>query len=120
MWLLVGVLGVIAGGIGLYAPAAAAAAMVLLLAAYAIVTGVMLIWIGIKVRKEITGEWILILAGALSVAFGAVIAWQPLAGLLGLVWAIAIWAIVIGVLKLIVAFRARRYADAPRAAPAAA
>ncbi len=118
MWLLVGVLGVIAGAIGLFAPGAAAAALVLLLAAYAIVTGIMLVWIGIKVRKEITGEWMLILAGALSVVFGAVIVWQPLAGVLGLVWAIATWAIVIGVLKLIAAFRARRYAEAPRVASA--
>ena len=120
VWLLVGILGVIAGALGLFAPAAAAAAMVLLLAAYAIVTGVMLIWIGIKVRKEITGEWMLMLAGALSVIFGAFVAWQPQAGLLGLVWAIATWAIVIGVLKLIAAFRARRYAGSPRAASAAA
>ena len=72
-WLLLGILGVVAGAIGLLAPAAAAAVMVVLLAAYAIATGILMIWMGVKLRKEITGEWLLILAGAVSVIFGALI-----------------------------------------------
>ena len=120
LWLLLGILGVVVGAIGLFAPGAAAAAMVLLLAAYAIATGVLMIWMGVKLRKEITGEWLLILAGVVSVIFGAVIAWQPVAGLLGLVWAIGVWAIVVGVLKIALAFRARRYVREPGGTRAAA
>jgi uncharacterized membrane protein HdeD (DUF308 family) len=120
LWLLLGILGVIAGAIGLFAPAAAAAAMVLLLAAYAIATGVLMIWMGVKLRKEITGEWLLILAGALSILFGVFIAWQPVAALLGFVWAIGVWAIAIGALKIVLAFRARRYVREPGGTPAAA
>ena len=120
LWLLLGILGVAAGAIGLFAPAAAAAAMALLLAAYAIATGILMIWMGVKLRKEITGEWLLILAGVVSVIFGAVIAWQPVAGLLGLVWAIGVWAIIVGVLKIALAFRARRYVREPSRARATA
>ena len=120
MWLLLGILGVVAGAIGLIAPGAAAAALALLLAAYAIATGLLMIWMGVKLRKEITGEWLLILAGVVSVIFGAVIAWQPVAGLLGLVWAIGAWAIVVGVLKIALGLRARRYVREPGGAPAAA
>ena len=109
LWLLLGILGVVAGAIGLLAPATAAAVLVLLLAAYAIATGILMIWMGVKLRKEITREWLLILAGVVSVIFGAVIVWQPLAGLLGLVWAIGVWAILVGVLKIALAFRARHF-----------
>jgi uncharacterized membrane protein HdeD (DUF308 family) len=111
IWLLVGVLGIAAGVIGLVSPAAAAAAIALLLAAYALATGVLLIWAGIKLRKEITGEWLLILIGAVSVVFGIMVALQPLAGLLGFVWAIAVWAIAIGTLKIVLAFKARGFTD---------
>ncbi len=120
LWLLLGILGVVAGAIGLFAPEAAAAVMVLLLAAYAIATGILMIWMGVKLRKEITGEWLLILAGVVSVIFGAVIMWQPVAGLLGLVWAIGVWAILVGVLKIALAFRARRFVREPSGTRAAA
>ncbi len=120
MWLLLGILGVVAGAIGLFAPDAAAAAMVLLLAAYSIATGALMIWMGVKLRKEITGEWLLILAGVVSILFGAFIAWQPVAALLGLVWAIGVWAIAIGILKIVLAFRVRRYAQEPSGTRAAA
>ncbi len=120
LWLLLGILGVVAGAIGLLAPAAAAAVMVVLLAAYSIATGILMIWMGVKLRKEITGEWLLILAGVVSVIFGALIMWQPVAGLLGLVWAIGIWAILVGVLKIALAFRARRFVREPSGTRAAA
>jgi uncharacterized membrane protein HdeD (DUF308 family) len=109
LWLLLGILGVVVGAIGLLAPGAAAAALVLLLAAYSIATGVLMVWMGVRLRKEITGEWVLILIGVLSILFGVFIAWQPAAAVLGLVWAIGTWAIVIGVLKIVLAFRARRF-----------
>jgi uncharacterized membrane protein HdeD (DUF308 family) len=49
-----------------------------------------------------------------------VIAWQPVAGLLGLVWAIGVWAIIVGVLKIALALRARRYVREPSGTRAAA
>lgn len=111
-WALLGVLGIVAGIIGLLLPAAAAGALLLLIAAYAIATGVTLIWIGIKMRNEIKGEWILWLMGAASVLFGVLIALQPAVALLSLVWVIGVWAVAIGILKIMLAIRAGNFSEA--------
>jgi uncharacterized membrane protein HdeD (DUF308 family) len=109
LWLLLGVLGVVAGGVGLLYPAAAAGALLLLISAYAIAAGVLMIWAGIKLRAEIEREWLLWLLGGLSVLFGLLLVAQPSAGLLGFVWAIGSWAIVTGILKIMLAFKARSF-----------
>jgi len=111
LWLLLGVLGVIAGGIGLLAPAVAAGALLLLISAYAIFAGVLMIWAGFKLRAEIEREWLLWLLGGLSVLFGLLLVAQPAAGLLGFVWAIATWAIATGILKIMLAFKARNFSS---------
>ena len=117
-WALLGVLGIVAGAIGLLLPAAAAGALMLLIAAYAIATGLTLIWIGIKLRKEIKGEWILWLMGAASVIFGVIFVMQPAVALLSLVWVIGAWAIAIGILKIMLAIRARSFGEAASPPPA--
>jgi len=109
LWILVGVLGIVAGGIGLLSPTTAAGALLLLISAYAIVAGVLMIWAGFKLREHIEREWLLWLLGGLSVLFGVLMVAQPAAGVLGLVWAIASWAIVNGVLKIMLAFKARSF-----------
>jgi len=121
LWLLLGVLGVIAGGIGLLYPAAAAGALLLLISAYAIAAGVLMIWAGVKLRAEIEREWLLWLLGGLSVLFGLLLVAQPAAGLLGFVWAIGSWAVVTGILKIMLAFKARNFGSqlAQSRAPAA-
>lgn len=117
-WALLGVLGIVAGAIGLLLPAAAAGALMLLIAAYAIATGLTLIWIGIKLRKEIKGEWILWLMGAASVIFGVIFVMQPAVALLSLVWVIGAWAIAIGILKIMLAIRARSFGEGAGPTPA--
>lgn len=118
LWLVFGVLGIVAGAIGLALPAAAAGALLLLIACYALAAGVLLIWAGIKLRHEIKGEWALMLLGAVSLLSGFYMLAQPAAALLGLVWAVAAWAIVVGVLKIVLAFKARRFAATAQPAPA--
>lgn len=117
-WALLGLLGIVAGVIGLLLPAAAAGALLLLIAAYAIATGLTLIWIGIKLRNEIKGEWILWLMGAASALFGVFIALQPGVALLSIVWVIGVWAVAIGILKIMLAIRAGKFSEgiAPTAA----
>jgi uncharacterized membrane protein HdeD (DUF308 family) len=51
------VLGIVAGGIGLLSPTTAAGALLLLISAYAIVAGVLMIWAGFKLREQIEREW---------------------------------------------------------------
>jgi uncharacterized membrane protein HdeD (DUF308 family) len=109
VWMLLGLLGVVAGAIGLLSPATAAGALLLLISAYAIAAGVLMIWAGFRLRAEIEREWLLWLMGAVSVLFGILLITQPAAGLMGFVWAIAIWAVVEGILKIMLAFKARRF-----------
>ena len=66
----------------------------------------------------ITGEWVLALAGVLSVGFGVLLLLFPGPGALSLVWLIGAYALAFGVLLLVLAFRLRGWGR--RAAPGAA
>jgi uncharacterized membrane protein HdeD (DUF308 family) len=109
-WLLLieGILGVVAGLVAFFWPGLTALALLYLVAAWAIVTGIMEIVGAIRLRQEIVGEWALILSGALSVLFGVLLVVIPArAGLLSLTWLIGIYAVAFGVLLVILAFRVR-------------
>ncbi len=107
--LLFGVLGVIAGIVTLVYPGISAVALLIVIAVWAVVRGVLEIVAAIALRKVIANERLLILAGVLSVAFGGLVMAFPGAGALAIVWAIALYAIVIGVLSIALAFRLRTW-----------
>jgi uncharacterized membrane protein HdeD (DUF308 family) len=108
-WLLLleGVVGILAGIIALVFPGLTAVALLYLVAAWAVVTGLVQVFTAIRLRQEITGEWALILGGILSVLFGVLLAILPGVGILSLIWLIGIYAVVFGLLLLISAFRVR-------------
>lgn len=109
--LVIGVLGVAAGLVTLFAPAVAAAALLAFIAAWAIATGVLQVVHAIRVRKDIDNEWLLILSGILSVLVGVFILLQPGSGALAIVWIVAFWSILSGVLLVGAAFRLKRHRD---------
>lgn len=109
-WLaIVGVIGVIAGIVTFVAPAAVMVALLLYIAIWAIIVGVMEIWGAVWLRREIENEWWLALAGALTAIFGVILLFEPTAGALGLVWLIAAYGIVVGIVLIGLAFRLRSY-----------
>jgi len=107
-WLaIVGVVGLLAGVAAFMSPIAVARVLLLFIAAWAIVVGLLQIWGAVRLRKEISNEWMLILSGLISVAFGALLIARPVVGALSLIWVIAAYAIVEGVLYVGLAFRTR-------------
>jgi len=108
LMLLIGILGILVGAYALLNPPISMLAFVYIVAFQAILLGVFLIMLGYKFRKATTREWILYLTGGLSVLFGLMVIMRPAAGGVSIVWLIASWAIAIGVLKVLFAFRVRR------------
>ena len=80
-------------------------ALLMVLAVWAIVIGVLQIWGAITPRKVVEGEWLLILNGLLSIAFGVIAMAQPATGALAFVWMIGWFAVVFGCLYIALAFR---------------
>lgn len=112
-WWLVLLRGLLGIGVGILAfvePGVLALALIFYIAIWAIATGVLEIAAAIRLRREIQGEWLLILSGLISVIFGVVLVAHPGAGALALLWLIASFAIVFGVVLVILAFKARGFA----------
>jgi uncharacterized membrane protein HdeD (DUF308 family) len=105
--LVIGILGIIIGFLTFHAPAVTALALVIYIAAWALMIGVTEIVVAIKLRREIKGEWFLILMGVVSIIFAIMLLWNPLPGALALIWLIGSYAIVFGVLGIIFGFRLR-------------
>jgi len=104
-----GLISIAAGIVAFAWPGITTLALILLIASWAIVNGVSEIVSAIRLRKLINNEWLLILAGVLSVLFGIVVLVQPAVGVLALVWWIGGFAIVFGVLLMGLAFRMRHW-----------
>jgi uncharacterized membrane protein HdeD (DUF308 family) len=110
--LLVGLVGVAAGLLTFFYPGITALVLLYFIAAWAIVKGVFEMVIAFKLREVIQGEWALILAGALSVAFGVLVFVFPGAGALSIVWIIGAYALAFGVLLVLVSLKIRKLAAA--------
>ena len=99
-----GVLGILFGLICLLTPGLALEVFVILFAAYMLVDGVFAIASGIKAARSGERWGMLILEGIVDLAAGTVAVLWPAITLVGLVWIVAIWAIVSGALMLWAAF----------------
>lgn len=107
--LLWGLVGVGVGIITLLAPGVTALALLFYIALWAVATGVLQIVAAVRLRKEIEGEWLLGLSGLASIAFGVVLMARPMAGAIALLWIIATYAILFGILLVVLAFKARSF-----------
>jgi uncharacterized membrane protein HdeD (DUF308 family) len=110
--LLEGLVGIGVGVLTLFAPGVTALALLFYIAIWAIATGVLEIVAAIRLRKEIEGEWLLVLGGLASVAFGVLLMARPGAGALAVLWIIAAYAVVFGVILVVLAFKARSFGRA--------
>jgi uncharacterized membrane protein HdeD (DUF308 family) len=118
MLVIGGLLSLAAGILTFFWPALTAVGLLLLIAWWAIVNGVLEIITAIRLRKSITNEWLLVLAGIASIALGVILLLQPIAGALVLVLWIGAWAFVFGILLMVLGFKLRRVSHDIAAAPA--
>jgi uncharacterized membrane protein HdeD (DUF308 family) len=108
-WLLLlqGIVGIGAGVVTLLWPGITAIALLFVVAAWALVGGALQVAAAIRLRKVITGEWLLALGGVLSIALGVLLVLFPGPGALALVIWIGAYAFVFGILLLVLGFKLR-------------
>jgi uncharacterized membrane protein HdeD (DUF308 family) len=108
-WLLLlqGIVGIGAGVVTLLWPGITAIALLFVIAAWALVGGALQVAAAIRLRKVITGEWLLALGGVLSIALGVLLVLFPGPGALALVIWIGAYAFVFGILLLVLGFKLR-------------
>ncbi len=109
-WLVLeGAFGILIGILTLIQPAAMAAAWIFVIAAWAIVTGILEVITAIRLRKQITGEWALILGGIVSVLFGVFAFASPGLGAFAIGFMVGIYAILFGGLFIWLAVNLRKF-----------
>jgi uncharacterized membrane protein HdeD (DUF308 family) len=112
-WLLLsGLAGVVVGVLTFVFPGLTAIMLVYLIAARALIVGVIELAAAVALRREVSNEWLLVLRGIFAILFGLVLAIAPGAGALAMVLMIGVYAIIAGILLLLVAFRLRSWGRA--------
>ncbi len=108
-WLLLleGIVGILLGIVTFFRPGLTAFALVYVIAAWGVITGVLEILAAIRLRRELANELLLLISGVVSVIFGFAVALFPAAGAIAIAYMIGAYALIFGILLLIFAFRMR-------------
>jgi uncharacterized membrane protein HdeD (DUF308 family) len=108
-WLLLleGLLGIGVGLITFFEPRLTAIVLLLYIAAWNLATGVLEISAAVRLRKQVKGEFWMLLGGLCSIGFAIIIMVHPGAGALALIWIIGIYALLFGFFMLALGFRLR-------------
>jgi uncharacterized membrane protein HdeD (DUF308 family) len=121
--IIIGVLGLIAGLYLLFEPVRAGLVLTYVIAAWAIIGGILTIISALRLREVIDNEWWLVLSGILGIIFGVLVftggavgddreggaAIGVIGGFLAISWVFAIFAIVVGILSIVLALRVRDF-----------
>jgi len=107
-WLVFeGIADLIAGAVAFFWPLLTVLAFVLLMGAWAIVSGALLTAAAFRLHA-VHGRWLMLLGGAISLLWGVLVILWPLAGAVALTWWMAAYALLFGIALLVLAFRLRR------------
>ena len=112
-WALAALVGIGVGVVTLVWPAITALALLYMIAIWAFLVGCVQIVTAVRLRHEIEHEWALGIAGVLSVALAVLLVITPGAGALVITWAIGWYAVILGVLLLVLAWEVRRETQHP-------
>jgi uncharacterized membrane protein HdeD (DUF308 family) len=102
-----GVVSIVVGAMILIWPGLTAMGLLFLIAFWAIMTGVFEIITAIRLRHEISGEWLMALIAILSMAFGLLLLAFPVTGAFSVILMIRAFVFAIGALMIALAFKLR-------------
>lgn len=102
--ILEGVVDLAAGVIAFLWPAITTVAFVILIAVWAVISGALMLTAALTLKID-HGRWWLALGGIASVIFGVVLLIAPVVGAVVLTWWLGAYAIVFGVMLLVLAFQ---------------
>lgn len=111
-----GALSIFAGVVAALWPAITVLAFVILVAAWALVSGLLMTAAGLQLNKD-DGGWWLLLGGIASFFLGTALLLAPLVGAVVLTWWIGAYALVFGIALLVLAFKLRSRNRASPPAP---
>ncbi len=105
-WLMIlrGILAIIFGLIALVFPGIALLAIIYVFAAYALVDGITAAVVAIQTRNSSSRWWVLLLEGLVGVVIGILVFVWPGETALVLLYLVAIWAVITGIMELSGAF----------------
>jgi uncharacterized membrane protein HdeD (DUF308 family) len=107
-WLLTqGIVSLITGVLAFLWPGITALAFVMIIAAWAIVSGSLQLAAAFRIRRRERGRGWLIFSGIISILFGVLLVIAPLIGAIVLTWWVGAYVLVSSLLLLIVAFSVR-------------
>jgi uncharacterized membrane protein HdeD (DUF308 family) len=110
-WLRVleGLVFIAAGIVVLINPVFAVGGIMIFIAAWAIVSGLLQIIMAIRLRKIITNEWFMIFNGIISIIFGVILAGNLITGAGVILMIIGIFAVISGVFTLMLSFKIKNF-----------
>ncbi len=104
--ILEGIVDILAAAIAVAWPGLTILTFVLVIAAWALITGVLMMVAAFRLNLD-HGRWWLVLGGLVSILYGVLLVIAPMVGAVVLTWWLGAYALVFGVLMLILAFRLR-------------
>jgi uncharacterized membrane protein HdeD (DUF308 family) len=107
--LIPGIIGIVIGIITVAWPAATAVFLIYLIAIWALIHGIGEIHAALRLRRDVAGEWMPLVIGIASVVIGVILFFQPLMAGAMIMWLVGLFVLILGILWLIMAFRARKW-----------
>ena len=104
-YLLFGIIGVLAGLLAMVWPGLTMVILVYMIGFWAVFGGISEIFMGISIRKTVERWWIMLFSGIISVLFGLLVIYSPFEGILMMIWCLAGFMLLIGIMGLLFAFR---------------
>lgn len=104
---IVGLVSILTGIFVLCLPGLTALTVIFMIGLWAVITGILEIIASIRFRKVVTNDWLYFLGGLVTLILGLFLLAHPAVGLLALIYWIGAFAIVYGILFLILALRVR-------------